>query len=974
MHAHLVANSVGHHPLLAKKKAAEKAAALEQAAMVEQAAAAAAAAKSKKPWLAQPLYAVRPATAHCRQKSPSSSSRDAIRPASAMARMAFAEHDSRMAAISQQLVESTFDMREGHFVKNGEEPLKQRRVSAAGPKYIQSGLLDISTRIMLPTTDYGGGKTDLVRMGAEVHSRKHACTEMPPKILTVRAAELSRTMDARLEAMIQWAEGATDSAAADAKLTDWFGKWLKSYEYEQNNFRSAQLYGEVKMSEIQNSSSLNRIERPNRFRAAVVCDMFGRIMPIFGRYKGLMMQIRREMMEAIYPNFKEDISVFEQVPCFAENAILLREVTDLKNERSRLANDLAEQEERIVDLQRKVREFRDEITSVKLDAAWERTKQNQLEVTLLSQNSGGDEMVELRFQHNKMKQDLQTEQLLRQAAQDKINTMRGEMDMLKIRIKTTEEEWKDATKTIHGLRQELDIAQARIQSLSGGAAVACLNVAGTANLTVVDWVNKTLGASKDKPFLKDLSKDLSDCRIYLQLVDIIWGADEDVKRGILVAKSKRASNQLADDVAEILGKQLTCKLLDGEKLLSSNAFVHTQMLLELMCTYEMLNTANRGPNQSSSETLISAAMRRNGIAATINYVHDLDVKCTEQMKMLNEMMGNMVDEEELEHHASSKFTEENLQTILMACDANFPESDCIELSRKLLKRLHSEANILRGVFHYYCKLAEKEESVTIEEASSKQSSYLAGMETMDIDELSALMTAAKMLIPKIEQSYQEAFQATVLNMKSEGEGSHADLGMGYSHFEECMIRLAINICPFWAKDAEHKLSFVPEALNTICTHIGQNCDRLQHVEFGLDVRADNMQSVWSANAPELKEGYKLFCTSDNGSTMSLSDFLNFMKATKIAGARLSVPAMVDIFSCVQEEASAENSSETMDYQEFMEAMAACAVYMDPSPYLTLQHKVTEFLKATLLPGIEKAKHANKGRATSKKETDKRKKK
>jgi hypothetical protein len=37
-----------------------------------------------------------------------------------------------------------------------------------------------------------------------------------------------------------------------------------------------------------------------------------------------------KMMEAIYPNFKEDISVFEQVPCFAENAILLREVISYK--------------------------------------------------------------------------------------------------------------------------------------------------------------------------------------------------------------------------------------------------------------------------------------------------------------------------------------------------------------------------------------------------------------------------------------------------------------------------------------------------------------------------------------------------------------------------------------------------------------------------------------------------------------------
>ena len=89
--------------------------------------------------------------------------------------------------------------------------------------------------------------------------------------------------------------------------------------------------------------------------------------------------------------------------------------------------------------------------------------------------------------------------------------------------------------------------------------------------------------------------------------------------------------------------------------------------------------------------------------------------------------------------------------------------------------------------------------------------------------------------------------------------------------------------------------------------------------------------------------------------MSLNDFLKFLKDTKIAGARLGVPAMVDIFSCVQEEGSSENASDTMDYQEFLEAMAACAVYMDPSPYLSLPHKVLEFLKHTVLPGIEAAK-------------------
>jgi tRNA(Leu) C34 or U34 (ribose-2'-O)-methylase TrmL len=47
------------------------------------------------------------------------------------------------------------------------------------------------------------------------------------------------------------------------------------------------------------------------------------------------------------------------------------------------------------------------------------------------------------------------------------------------------------------------------------------------------------------------------------------------------------------------------------------------------------------------------------------------------------------------------------------------------------------------------------------------------------------------------------------------------------------------------------------------------------------------------------QGFKLFCTSENNTTMSLHDFMRFLKETKIAGARLSAPAIVDIFSCVQ---------------------------------------------------------------------------
>ena len=72
------------------------------------------------------------------------------------------------------------------------------------------------------------------------------------------------------------------------------------------------------------------------------------------------------------------------------------------------------------------------------------------------------------------------------------------------------------------------------------------------------------------------------------------------------------------------------------------------------------------------------------------------------------------------------------------------------------------------------------------------------------------------------------------------------------------------------------------------------------------------------------------------------------------------------------------SSETMHFGEFLEAIAACAVYMDPSPYLSLPHKVLEFLKGTVLPGMRAAKGRKRrppppAKSTSSKEAAKRKK-
>jgi hypothetical protein len=209
------------------------------------------------------------------------------------------------------------------------------------------------------------------------------------------------------------------------------------------------------------------------------------------------------------------------------------------------------------------------------------------QVSMLSQHFGGDNRQELVAQNKKLRADLHTEGLLRQASQDRIRELQNEADMIKIRVQTAENEWKHSVKTINNLRQELSMAEARA---SKGSAVSTTDMSKIEKISIVDWANKVLGAPKGKPFLKDLDTDLADCRLYLQLISVIWD-NEEVRRTIAVIKTKVKSAEIAKETANLLTSLLGHEVIDGEKLMSSKSIVHRQLLVELMCTYNEIERA-----------------------------------------------------------------------------------------------------------------------------------------------------------------------------------------------------------------------------------------------------------------------------------------------------------------------------------------------------------------------------------------------
>ena len=206
---------------------------------------------------------------------------------------------------------------------------------------------------------------------------------------------------------------------------------------------------------------------------------------------------------------------------------------------------------------------------------------------MLSQHFGGDNRQELVAQNKKLRADLHTEGLLFQASQDRIRELQNEADMIKIRVQTAENEWKHSVKTIYHLQQELSMAEART---SKGSAVSTTDMSKIEEISIVDWANKVLGASKGKTFLKDLGTDLADCRLYLQLISVIWD-NEEVRRTIAVIKTRVKSAEIAKETANLLTSLLGREVINGEKLMSSKSIVHQQLLVELMCTYNEIELA-----------------------------------------------------------------------------------------------------------------------------------------------------------------------------------------------------------------------------------------------------------------------------------------------------------------------------------------------------------------------------------------------
>ncbi|KAG8459302.1 hypothetical protein KFE25_014147 [Diacronema lutheri] len=95
----------------------------------------------------------------------------------------------------------------------------------------------------------------------------------------------------------------TESDAVSVRVRDLLAEWQTRYDAESGSFASLAAYKEFKMRQAFVITSA--LGLPNRFRTAVSIDCFDKASNVFGRYAGLLEDLRSELLRSIFANWSE---------------------------------------------------------------------------------------------------------------------------------------------------------------------------------------------------------------------------------------------------------------------------------------------------------------------------------------------------------------------------------------------------------------------------------------------------------------------------------------------------------------------------------------------------------------------------------------------------------------------------------------------------------------------------------------------
>ena len=128
---------------------------------------------------------------------------------------------------------------------------------------------------------------------------------------------------------------------------------------------------------------------------------------------------------------------------------------------------------------------------------------------------------------------------------------------------------------------------------------------------------------------------------------------------------------------------------------------------------------------------------------------------------------------------------------------------------------------------------------------------------------------------------------------------------------------------------------------------------------------DEVQAVYKKHKRNTKKIYTVYAADDDDGdaalamdTMNCKELTSFCMEMKLTGPILSQRAVRTIFAFVQQEEAELDEDEDDDdgsemvYSEFMEALSAISMFLEPNPYEVVPSRINRFIKKTLIPAAK----------------------
>ncbi|KAF0691544.1 Aste57867_17256 [Aphanomyces stellatus] len=176
-----------------------------------------------------------------------------------------------------------------------------------------------------------------------------------------------------------------------------------------------------------------------------------------------------------------------------------------------------------------------------------------------------------------------------------------------------------------------------------------------------------------------------------------------------------------------------------------------------------------------------------------------------------------------------------------------------------------------------------------------------------------------------------------------------DMELSSTEFVEAITRVAYHMHE--KRPAVALVDLVKEVVEMRLLPVAQSIDKQGIGSFKRQLRQPDVQSVLRSHDKKLKRLFAFHASEKRGKFMTLAEFEGWLKEQRLVDGQFPHHRIKTLFFAVQQDTATSSGDGEGDpeliFAEFVEAVAAVAVFRNPNPYASLAGRLESFLNDNL---------------------------